>query len=194
MYDTGSSSASILPRGCSRRRVLGRGAVLAALWLAGCKSDPADGGRTGGVGGSGGVSVRPAEGSGGGSSKVAPVGNNDPCAVQLQDKVCGALIGYFARHQELPDRLDQLIGINDVQSASDLVCPVSKERYTYYRTGILILKTTPPSRVILYDPQPSHAGFRWGITFNQTSGPKGMNVVLNVIPLEESLFELNIGK
>ena len=48
-----------------------------------------------------------------------------------------------------------------------LVCPVSGKAYVYSPDGMPIANR--PGRLVLYDPEPSHSGMRWGILVGTSS-------------------------
>jgi hypothetical protein len=120
---------------------------------------------------------------------VAPVAADDPCAIRLHDRVCQALLMYIALRDRLPDKLDDLLGYGQLRE-SELICPVSGEKYVYYPSGILLLRGQQPGRVIVYDPRPSHGGFRWGIALIEATGRSPLS--LRVFPLEDSVFTFDL--
>ena len=100
----------------------------------------------------------------------------DPCAEQLHD-ICGPLLAYYAVHQDLPARLDQL-----APPKTALVCPVSKKPYVYNPHGMPLADRE--GLLIVYDAQASHAGTRWAIL---AEPPKpGKPLVLRVLRPNEA--------
>jgi len=114
---------------------------------------------------------------------VAQISNTDPCAMRLHD-ICEPLLLYYVMNHKLPDRLEDLRQMPDSANL-ELTCPVSHKKYLYNPVGLL--DTESKSRVILYDPAPSHSGMRWAVSIiepQQENGP----LVTKVIALPESHF------
>lgn len=117
------------------------------------------------------------------SPSDAPITNTDPCATRLHD-LCGPLLLYYATHRQLPPQLEELRSVSGLESAVELVCPVSGRPYLYNPQGILLPEQQ--ARVVIYDPLPSHSGMRWGISIIEPSGPGPL--ITKVIALPESVF------
>ena len=118
--------------------------------------------------------------------KTEPKGpnlNTDPCAMRLHD-IAGALLLYYQSNHRLPARLDELPSLPG-DPELQLVCPVSKTPYVYDPRGILMPETK--SRVVIYDPAPSHFGVRWAVTISQPDD-EGAAMVTKVIALPETTF------
>jgi hypothetical protein len=119
------------------------------------------------------------------SQASAPITNTDACANRLHD-ISGGLLLYYAVNHRLPANLDELRQLPGFVP-TDFVCPVSKKPYVYNPIGVQTLGQ--PERIILYDPAPSHSGFRWAVTFiepqRETDPP-----ITKVIGLPESHFNL----
>jgi len=118
--------------------------------------------------------------------KAQPTGpnlNTDPCAMRLHD-IAGALLLYYQSNHRLPARLDELPALPG-EPPLQLVCPVSNTPYVYDPRGILMPETK--SRVVIYDPAPSHFGVRWAVTISQPD-EEGAAVVTKVIALPETTF------
>jgi len=90
----------------------------------------------------------------------------DACAERLHD-LCGRLLLHYSLHQRLPDTLEALPPL-DPANPTPTVCPVSGEPYVYKPEGLRI--PGQPGLLVLYDPQPSHAGMRWGVFVDKVSG------------------------
>ena len=105
-----------------------------------------------------------------------------PCADRLHD-ICGELLLYYAAHGALPPTLDELCPAAGPEAASR-VCPASGKPYVYDPAGL----TAPgrAGRLVLYDPDPSHAGMRWG-AFLDAGGP-AKTPAMRVILLSEGAF------
>jgi len=100
----------------------------------------------------------------------------DPCAEQLHD-ICGPLLAYYAVHQDLPARLDQL-----PLPKTALVCPISKKPYVYNPHGMPLADRE--GLLIVYDAKASHLGTRWAIL---AEPPKpGKPLVLRVLRPNEA--------
>ena len=84
----------------------------------------------------------------------------DPCATRLHD-IEGAVLLYYTLHQRLPESLDQLRPLADLDAPLEFTCPVSNQPYVYQRANL----TTPgpDQRLLVYDPTPAHQGRRWAI-------------------------------
>jgi hypothetical protein len=170
-----------LPWSFAFRRV----ALLAlALLLAGCKSQtaaPPDAARGGG-GNVPQATARPNTPDHTG----APLSNTDPCATRLHD-ICEPLLLYYSVHHQLPARLDELRQLPGFEGDMlNFTCPVSHLPYVYNPIGILTMDDQP--RIILYDPQPSHAGARWAVAIIEPQG--NAPLVTKVVGLPESRFTL----
>ena len=113
----------------------------------------------------------------------APITSTDPCATRLHD-LCGPLLLYYATHQRLPGKPEELLAVPGFEIDKQLVCPVSHKPYIYNRAGI----ATPGSggRVILFDATPAHQGHRWAIAIQETTDDQPL--VAKVIALPEAFF------
>ena len=103
----------------------------------------------------------------------------DPCAERLHD-LCGHLLLYCSVHKKLPPTLEELAATSSPASAP-LVCPLSKKPYVYDPVGLPI--EGRPGRLVLYDPEPTHSGMRWGIL--AAAPTEGGLITANVILLSE---------
>src|SRR5688572_19141716 len=113
--------------------------------------------------------------------------NTDPCASRLHD-LCAPLLLYYATRQELPEQLEDLRRIPGYESAQ-FTCPVSNQPYIYNPVGVQTVGQ--PARIVLYDPAPSHSGFRWAIAIIEPPRPTDP-LITKVIGLPESHFSLRI--
>jgi hypothetical protein len=120
---------------------------------------------------------------------VARITNTDPCASRLHE-LCGPLLLYYATQQRLPAILEDLGHVPGFEGVHDFTCPASGQTYVYNPAGIPGLDTG--SRVIVYDPLPSHSGIRWGISIIESSGDAPL--VAKVIALPESRFSARAAK
>ena len=104
----------------------------------------------------------------------------DACAERLHD-LCGDLLLYYSTHAKLPPALKDL-SAGGSPSTSQIVCPVSGRPYVYKAAG----RSLPgrQGRLVLYDPEPSHSGMRWGILV-RTPASGGL-MTANVILVSES--------
>jgi len=121
----------------------------------------------------------PANQAGGG----AKITNTDPCANRLHD-LCGPLLLYFNAQRRLPERLEELGQVPGFENIRDFTCPVSGKPYVYNPQGIPGLE--PGSRVVIYDPLPSHSGMRWGVAVKIPGDDDPL--IAKVIGLPESKF------
>jgi hypothetical protein len=115
-----------------------------------------------------------------------PILAADPCANRLHD-VGGALLLYYAINRQLPGQLDELARLPGFEHVTDFTCPVSKRPFVYNPVGILDLERN--TRVIIYDPAPSHNGTRWAISVVEPRGNEAL--VTKVVGLPESWFVLH---
>jgi len=106
-------------------------------------------------------------------------------------EACGSLFLYFAQYNRLPPDVNALknppggatLGVTP--GATDLTCPVSHKPYIYNPTGIPAPKS--PAILVLYDPEPSHHGYRWAVA---VIPPEGNNALIaDVIAVPESYFK-----
>jgi len=118
---------------------------------------------------------------------VAPISNTDACAGRLHD-ICGPLLLYYATRHRLPARLEDLRDVPGFEASMQFACPISRKPYVYNPVGLL--RPEDPSRVILFDPAPSHSGMRWAVAIIEPrdNGP----LVTKVIALPESHFNLQL--
>jgi len=111
-----------------------------------------------------------------------PSVKKDLCAERLHD-VCGHLLLYYRIHRKLPATLADLRASADLPMPP-LVCPVSEKPYVYDPAGLSI--TGQRGRLVLYDPQPSHSGMRWGILVRPSAD--GSSITARVILVDEKEF------
>ena len=108
-----------------------------------------------------------------------PSVKQDPCAERLHD-ICGHLLLYHSAYKKLPRTLD-VFGSAGGSHVPLLQCPRSGKPYVYDPTGL----TLPgrKGRFVLYDPQPSHSGMRWGVLVAVPAD--GANITARVILVAE---------
>jgi len=114
-----------------------------------------------------------------------PISNTDACAMHLHD-ICGELLLHYAKHQRLPQSLEELGSPAGPIAPVDLVCPVSKKPYLYTPNGILMPERG--ARIILADPAPSHSRMRWAIRVEEPA--PNQPLLMRVVALPESFFLL----
>jgi hypothetical protein len=150
--------------------------TLTAL-LCGCAGDksksPADQSRS---------ATRPATA---GAPFTGDVTTSDPCGNRLHD-LCGSLLLYYAIHQRLPQRAEELAQVGGPADAASLACPVSNQAYVYNPKGLLAPDTR--SLVILYDPSPSHDGRRRAISIVEPQRDNDA-LVAKVVTLPDVFFQ-----
>ena len=110
------------------------------------------------------------------------ISNTDPCASRLHD-ICEPLLLYYLKNGKLPGRLEELRDLPGFEQI-ELTCPVSNKPYLYNPIGITTAENR--TRLICYDPAPSHFGMRWAISIiePEENGP----LVTKVIGLPEAHF------
>jgi hypothetical protein len=84
----------------------------------------------------------------------------DPCATRLHD-LSGLLLMYYSINKHLPDRLDELASLADVDLEFNTNCPASGQPYVYDPAGLG--SPTSDRFLVLYDSVPAHGGLRWGV-------------------------------
>jgi hypothetical protein len=89
----------------------------------------------------------------------------DACSENLHE-LAGYLLEYYAIHHQEPASLDQLAPLAGHPIL--VTCPVSKLPYVYVPQGLSI--PGEANQLILYDPEPSHAGHRWAIFTRPAQG------------------------
>jgi hypothetical protein len=104
------------------------------------------------------------------SSKPSPAPNldTDPCATRLHE-ISGLLLLYYGKQHHLPQTLADLADTPGFSAVGALACPTSHQPYTYNPDGIQI--PSVPGTVVVYDPVPIHAGYRWAIIVVPSDGP-----------------------
>ncbi len=127
-----------------------------------------------------------ADGGSSAATRSVEISNTDACAMRLHD-ICGGLLLFYDRYGRLPDAIEELRDIPGVEGGISLRCPVSDQPYVYVHAGIFLPERN--SRLVLYDPAPSHSRMRWAVTVEESSigGP----LVTKMIALPESFFLLH---
>ncbi|MBP7933405.1 MAG: hypothetical protein KA354_02045 [Phycisphaerae bacterium] len=120
-------------------------------------------------------------------ARQTPNSNTDPCAMRLHD-ICGPLLLYYATHQQLPARIEELAHVPGFENVRDFTCPTSGQPYVYNPIGIVNSGAAP--RIVLYDPTPTHSGIRWAISIIEP-GNKNAALIAKVVALPESSFSLS---
>jgi hypothetical protein len=108
---------------------------------------------------------------------------NDPCPKRLHD-LCGPLLLYYAINQRLPDSIDELHRVPGFESVGPNTCPVSDKPYAYNPKGIRAPNVT--SFAVIYDAEPTHAGYRWAIVVEEPQGNAALQA--KVVAWAESRF------
>jgi hypothetical protein len=117
------------------------------------------------------------------TADVSPT-NTDPCAQRLHE-LCGVLLLYYNTHHALPPTIAALSQAPGAKDAGALVCPASAQPYVYVPAGVPV--EPPPSRVVLFDPAPAHAGERrFAIVIQPPPGPAGGVLQARVIAIPET--------
>ena len=104
-----------------------------------------------------------------------PSVKKDPCAERLHD-ISGHLLLCYSTHRKLPPTPAELASDGGLP-LPPLVCPASGKPYVYNPDGVSIPNL--PGRLVLYDPEPSHSGMRWGILVGPSAD--GASITARVI-------------
>jgi hypothetical protein len=94
------------------------------------------------------------------------------------------MLEYYALHDRLPARLQELQSLADLDRPLNFVCPTSGKPYEYSSTG---MSTQGDTRLlILYDAVPTASGMRGAILMQR---PKGRQpAAMWVVSLPEPVF------
>lgn len=101
----------------------------------------------------------------------------DACGLNMHD-LSSYLLEYYAIHHDLPETLEELRPLVDIDKELPLACPASGKPYLYYRDGLVA--SGEQRRLLIVDAEPSHDGKRWAIVTIPREGktPLGLWVVL----------------
>ena len=93
------------------------------------------------------------------------------------------MLGYYAVYKQLPDKLDDLKALADVDEPLEFSCPKSHQPYVYVPGGLEVAGR--PKRIVLHDATPAHDGGRWCILMEPATGknPPSMEVLLVPEPI-----------
>jgi hypothetical protein len=108
---------------------------------------------------------------------------SDPCAERVHN-IGGTLLLYYASHQQMPQRLEELKPLADFDQPIELTCPVSGKPYLYAPNGLAAVGKE--KRIVVYDAEPSHDGRRWCL-FMLPAKP-GQALAVEVLEVPEGLF------
>ena len=106
----------------------------------------------------------------------------DACADRMHE-ILGHVLLYYAAHRKLPPTAEALVAAGGGR-VPPLACPISGKAYVYDPKGLPIAGRK--GAVVLYDPEPSHWGMRWGILIEPPAGSPGLSA--RVILLNERNF------
>jgi hypothetical protein len=110
--------------------------------------------------------------------------STDPCALRLHDLSGDLLLYYFKNHKLPPDLSALAAAGGDAASADALACPISAQPYVYNAPGLPA--PDGKSRMVIYDPAPTHAGRRWAVTIIEPGGDQPL--VTDVVAVPEKFF------
>ena len=120
--------------------------------------------------------------------RVATKDPADPCSVRLQDMI-GPLYEYYVLHHQLPENLEDLHSVADIDVDLNFACPASGKRYIYNPVG-LAAPAGGTLHLILYDATPVHNGHRWGVVAGQARNKKNeLFFETFVVDLSEAVFK-----
>jgi hypothetical protein len=108
---------------------------------------------------------------------------SDPCAARLHE-ISGAMLEYFAFHNALPKRLEDLQTLGDLDRPLSFVCPVTGRPYTYIANGLRSKDDT--RQIIVFDTVPDALGQRWAIMMQPAQGRSA--AAMWVLILTEQVF------
>ena len=115
--------------------------------------------------------------------------NLDPGAIRLQD-ISGALLLFFAEHRYLPETLDQLKTLAELDEPLNFISPASGKPYIYTSNGMVL--QDQKKRLIVYDPAPGPQGYREAIVIDEPV--VGQPLTAKVVAVPESFFLLHPPK
>jgi len=92
---------------------------------------------------------------------------SDPCAARLH-AISGTMLMYYALHNRLPPKLDDLRALQEADQPLNFACPASGQRYVYVPTGLV--SQDDNRQIILHDPTPEPTGVRWTILMQKPQG------------------------
>lgn len=70
-----------------------------------------------------------------GNARPSKMDLGDPCSVRMQDMV-GPIYEYYALHRRLPDNLEELRTVSDIEVDLNFTCPKSGKPYIYNPAGL----------------------------------------------------------
>jgi hypothetical protein len=109
---------------------------------------------------------------------------SDPCAARLHD-VSGAMLMYYALHNRLPARLEDLAPFAEPDRPLNFKCPTSGQAYAYVPGG---LRSQGDERQIVLHDAAEHAGAtRWTIMMQRPRGRQP--AAMWVVPLPAATFQ-----
>jgi len=123
------------------------------------------------------------------SETGSPDANTDPCATALHD-LAGPILLYYQLNQKLPPTLEAIKQSPAFEESMTLVCPLSKQPYTYDPEGIPAGGNK--GKIILYDSAPSHNNRRWALSIIEPTDDRAL--ITKVISLPESTFTKRGGR
>jgi hypothetical protein len=108
---------------------------------------------------------------------------SDPCASRLQE-ISGQILFYYALNRKLPEKLDDLRPLADIDTVTDYTCPVTGQPYVYAPQP---LRSPGMTRLlVVYDAAPGKDGRRWCITIGEPKPGQPLATWVEQIP--EPLF------
>ena len=160
-------------------RTFGRAALVAVV-LAGCHTEttsPVASRRavTTGGGASGGAAGAPV--------KVEQAVESDPCAERLHE-ISGALLEYYAIKRRMPNALEELQAMADIDRPLNFTCPKTGKPYGYAPDGLS--STQDDREAVVYDAAAHAGGERWVILMRRPSGRQ--TAALWVVPMAGPVF------
>jgi hypothetical protein len=110
------------------------------------------------------------------ASKPSQLRGIDDCGLNMHD-LSSYLLEYYAINRHLPQTLEELRPLVDVDKDLRLTCPVSHKPYLYYPDGLVA--AGEQRKLLVVDAEPSHNGQRWAIVTLPAEGktPLGLWVV-----------------
>lgn len=119
-----------------------------------------------------------------GRAELDSITSNDPCGNRVHE-LAGVMLLYYAVHHQLPATLEELRSVADADQDLHFTCPVSGKPYIYEPAGLV--SGGNEERLVLFDPEPTHKGARWGVVAAPPHGLRPATASATLLP--EAMFK-----